>query len=158
MTEAAPWWGVPVIAGSFLLLGGVLGFVFALIQTWLKHRREDQTQYRSMVLEIVLEVFDALQFIKKATKTYSYTAAQKEKLVSDVNDRYEAAMKRAKVLQLMYNVSDLWRRAELALLSHRDMATSQFAGISRTGQKPYGEPEQNTEKLLKSARKVLGIR
>jgi len=42
--DGAPWWGVPVIAGSFLVLGAVLAFMFSSIQE--KRRVELQISQR----------------------------------------------------------------------------------------------------------------
>lgn len=41
--EAAPWWGVPVIAGAFLILGGAIGF-------WSNWRLEARKQTRAEAL------------------------------------------------------------------------------------------------------------
>lgn len=38
--SVAPWWGVPVIAGSFLLIGAVLGYFFNRAQDNRKAKRE----------------------------------------------------------------------------------------------------------------------
>lgn len=48
--DAAPWWGVPVVAGVFLLLGGVLGFVFNRINEDRKVKRERSERYHADVL------------------------------------------------------------------------------------------------------------
>lgn len=54
---AAPWWGVPVVAGSFLVIGAVLGFWFNRLQDDRKAKREhDQRWYehvRSLSAEAV---------------------------------------------------------------------------------------------------------
>lgn len=41
---AAPWWGVPVVAGCFLIVGAVLGFFFNRLQD--KHRADREKLQR----------------------------------------------------------------------------------------------------------------
>ena len=40
VTDVAPWWGVPVVAGCFLMVGAVLGFVFNRSNETKKFTRE----------------------------------------------------------------------------------------------------------------------
>ena len=49
--EGAPWWGVPAIAGGFLVLGALLGFWFNKIQDDRKAKRELAARYMDQRLE-----------------------------------------------------------------------------------------------------------
>lgn len=48
-TTDAPWWGVPVIAGSFLLLGAVLGFFFNRANDRSRAKREADLRWHDIV-------------------------------------------------------------------------------------------------------------
>ncbi|WIB34418.1 hypothetical protein [Curtobacterium sp. MCSS17_005] len=43
-SPAAPWWGVPVVAGAFLIVGAILGFFFNRLQD--KHRADREKLQR----------------------------------------------------------------------------------------------------------------
>ncbi|WP_159879297.1 hypothetical protein [Plantibacter sp. T3] len=49
---AAPWWGVPVTAGVFLLLGGVLTFLFTRWNESTKYKREKQREDIKELVEL----------------------------------------------------------------------------------------------------------
>lgn len=49
LPSAAPWWGVPVIAGCFLLLGAILGYVFNRLNERAKMQRDDALLSRDEV-------------------------------------------------------------------------------------------------------------
>lgn len=53
---SAPWWGVPVIAGIFLMAGAVLGFLFNQSIERKKVLREDQIRWHNVVRELAAEV------------------------------------------------------------------------------------------------------
>jgi hypothetical protein len=44
--EVAPWWGVAVIAGCFVIGGAVLGYVFGLLQDRRRHRHDAEVELR----------------------------------------------------------------------------------------------------------------
>lgn len=54
--SSAPWWGVPVIAGGFLVLGAILGFIFNRLNDRRRERREDSTKWHSLVRELSAEI------------------------------------------------------------------------------------------------------
>lgn len=54
--SSAPWWGVPVIAGGFLLLGALLGFVLNRINEQSKQRREANTRWHDLIRELSAEI------------------------------------------------------------------------------------------------------
>jgi hypothetical protein len=49
--EGAPWWGVPVIAGAFLIIGGALGFYF----NWVIENRKAKAALRNRFIDQILE-------------------------------------------------------------------------------------------------------
>ncbi|MBT1541471.1 hypothetical protein KK103_06830 [Curtobacterium flaccumfaciens pv. flaccumfaciens] len=51
-----PWWGVPVIAGIFLLAGACLGFVFNRSIERTRSAREDRTRWHDTVRELAGEI------------------------------------------------------------------------------------------------------
>lgn len=59
LTDSAPWWGVPLIAGGFLLLGGVLGFLLNRVQDRARTRREDALRWHDDVRRHAAEMIDA---------------------------------------------------------------------------------------------------
>ena len=52
---AAPWWGVPVVAGTFLIVGAVLGFFFNRANENRKTAREDQLRWHDQVRQLSAE-------------------------------------------------------------------------------------------------------
>jgi len=56
---AAPWWGVAVVAGSFLLLGGFLTFLFTRSNEDRKADRERRAMWEADVLERGVELLVA---------------------------------------------------------------------------------------------------
>ena len=52
----APWWGVPMIAGGFLILGGVLTFVYTYINDFRKDRREDRRRFDEKTLDSAAQI------------------------------------------------------------------------------------------------------
>lgn len=55
-TFSAPWWGVPVIAGTFLILVAALTFLANLILKRLELARNDRSKWDSEILELALQV------------------------------------------------------------------------------------------------------
>jgi hypothetical protein len=47
----APWWGVPVVAGAFLIAGALLGFLFNRLQDDRRMKREDRLRWDDRILE-----------------------------------------------------------------------------------------------------------
>jgi len=45
IADPPPWWGVPAIAGGFLILGAILGFLFNSINERRKEKREDSKKW-----------------------------------------------------------------------------------------------------------------
>ena len=59
--SSAPWWGVPVIAGGFLLLGAVLGYFLNRAHDNRKAERDRIQRWDDRLLELVSEVFQAFE-------------------------------------------------------------------------------------------------
>lgn len=65
--DGAPWWGVPVIAGGFLILGAVLGFFFNQLQDKRRAERERIQQWDKNLLDHASSAISlARQFISDA--------------------------------------------------------------------------------------------
>jgi hypothetical protein len=65
--EAAPWWGVPVIAGAFLLIGAVVAFLLNRSLEASKATREARTRWHTDVRSLGAEV---LAIALQMTDTY----------------------------------------------------------------------------------------
>jgi hypothetical protein len=50
VTESAPWWGVAVIAGAALLLGGIISQLGSIAVDWRKAKRERSETSRAALL------------------------------------------------------------------------------------------------------------
>jgi hypothetical protein len=65
-TGSAPWWGVPVIAGTFLLAGALIAFLSTAASDRRKLAREDRRQWdkeiRDAYVEIAKHVNDVIEF------------------------------------------------------------------------------------------------
>lgn len=65
--DVAPWWGVPVIAGAFLIIGAVLGYVFNRLQDKERARRDRSQQWDQNLLAHASSAISlARQFINDA--------------------------------------------------------------------------------------------
>ncbi|MCC9053018.1 hypothetical protein LOK55_01605 [Microbacterium sp. F2E] len=73
--DAAPWWGVPVIAGGFLVLGAFLAFVFNLIQDNRRAAREKAQRWDQNVLNHTSAVITLTKRLLSASSDYQ--AAQR---------------------------------------------------------------------------------
>lgn len=61
---AAPWWGVPVVAGIFLLVGGFATFLFTRANEDRKARRERTARRDEDVLEKGAQLLDSAEAIR----------------------------------------------------------------------------------------------
>jgi hypothetical protein len=50
VADAAPWWGVPLIAGAFLIVGALMGFVNSLRSDRARFKREDARRWDAELL------------------------------------------------------------------------------------------------------------
>ena len=63
-----PWWGVPVIAGSFLILGAVLGFLFNRANDKRKAKLEAAVRWHELVRTLSAAVFAHAAQIKELAR------------------------------------------------------------------------------------------
>ncbi|MGZ0712578.1 hypothetical protein ACWPKO_29995 (plasmid) [Coraliomargarita sp. W4R53] len=63
--EAAPWWGVPAIAGAFLIIGGFLTYLYARHTEKTKADRSQQEKWAEDVLNTGLAMLSAGERIRK---------------------------------------------------------------------------------------------
>src|SRR5579885_1893176 len=56
VVQAAPWWGVPLLAGTFLLLGAVIAFVSTYFSDRRKLAREDQRQWDKEIRDLYMQM------------------------------------------------------------------------------------------------------
>lgn len=61
----APWWGVPVVAGTFLVLGGVLSFLFTRWNDSAKYERERSHQRVKELVELGAQVTTAATAVRE---------------------------------------------------------------------------------------------
>lgn len=64
-TESAPWWGVPVVAGTFLIIGGVLGHQFNKRQEDRKAERALSERYMDQRLEHCSNLLEEARAVKE---------------------------------------------------------------------------------------------
>ncbi len=88
--SSAPWWGTPLIAGIFLILGAVLAFVFNSIQDSRKARREKQQRWDQNVLAHASEVITLLKKFRSAASDARTSEAVFTQLAVDQMKRGEA--------------------------------------------------------------------
>lgn len=64
-SQAAPWWGVPVLAGGFLILGALLGFFFNRLHDDRRAKRERHERWDENLLNYASNVVTIVrQFIQ----------------------------------------------------------------------------------------------
>lgn len=61
----APWWGIPVVAGGFLILGSVLSFLFTMRTEDRKSKREAKQQADQLLLDAGAELLAAGDLIRE---------------------------------------------------------------------------------------------
>jgi len=76
---SAPWWGVPVIAGGFLLAGAVIAFLSTSLSDRRKLAREDRRQWDREIRDSYLEI----------TRHFARIAAFRYVVLSGEEDRQE---------------------------------------------------------------------
>jgi hypothetical protein len=79
---SAPWWGVPVIAGCFLLTGALVAFLSTAASDHRKLAREDRRQWDKEIRDSYLEIAKNVNEI--ADFRWSHVVSDEEKLA-----RYE---------------------------------------------------------------------
>lgn len=66
----APWWGVPVVAGAFLLLGAILGFLFNWFLEGRKQKRELRARWDANLLDHTSAVTTLTKTLALAARDY----------------------------------------------------------------------------------------
>lgn len=87
--DAAPWWGVPVIAGGFLVLGAFLAFVFNLIQDNRRAAREKAQRWDQNVLDHTSTVITLTKRLLSASSDYQSAQQVEIDLMRDQQRRGE---------------------------------------------------------------------
>jgi hypothetical protein len=82
-TTSAPWWGVPVVAGCFLLIGALIAFLSTAASDRRKLAREDRRQWDKEIRDAYIDIAGNVNEI--AEFRWSQAVTDEEKRV-----RYEA--------------------------------------------------------------------
>lgn len=61
--DAAPWWGVPLIAGAFLLTGALIAFISTSVSDRRKLAREDRRQWDREIRDSYVEISEQVGLI-----------------------------------------------------------------------------------------------
>lgn len=106
--QIPPWWGVPVIAGSFLVLGAVLGFIFNRLNDKRRERRETRTKWHGLVRELAAEVithtdrvWELRQWASNAQSMPIGVAERREVLEADLHTATSLLRDKANELMLL---------------------------------------------------------
>lgn len=59
MNAASPWWGVPIVAGCFLIIGGLLSAMYVRMNDRRKLLEEDRRKWDSELLEVAVKTLAA---------------------------------------------------------------------------------------------------
>lgn len=175
----APWWGVPAIAGGFLLLGGFLSFLFARWNESTKHERENKQEQVRQLVELGAQVTIAgnkLREIGQLSLTRSLKAFEPILLEKGgpALDEFTLAMARFRLVQpvsMNEETQNLVRYTVMLLIppfavqgqertiSEQRKATRDFTNALRVfqGHEPFEELDGDTT-LLDKAERVLKVR
>lgn len=69
-TEASPWWGVPVIAGAFLLFGGLLTFLYTSLLERRRVNRELRRRWDADIRTTVANFVANLDMLENHLNSY----------------------------------------------------------------------------------------
>ncbi|WIB60219.1 hypothetical protein DEJ13_17540 [Curtobacterium sp. MCLR17_007] len=158
-SPAAPWWGVPVVAGCFLIVGALLGFFFNRIQDDRHAKRERHARWDENLLSYTSNVVTMVrQFIQDGMEYDMVVGTLADAAVSQMqagepvspppigdasiaalDDSFEALMRQIATLKLVApaDVRDVASRLESAapkfLKTHTEVVTTQ-RGVSQLHQ------------------------
>ncbi len=65
MSVNAPWWGVPVVAGSFLIIGALLGFLFNWVLEGRKASRAEAIRWDADLRKYAAELIECVYELRK---------------------------------------------------------------------------------------------
>lgn len=80
----APWWGGPVIAGCFLIIGGLLTYVFSFASESRKARREARERWHKELLDEACRLIDAAQRIALDLQPYLFEGLAEDASFRDI--------------------------------------------------------------------------
>lgn len=112
--SSAPWWGVPVIAGCFLLLGAVLGFIFNRLNDRHRERREARTRWHDLVRELSAEIVTGADRVWKLRQDIS------EAKINTLIEVQEQSSKKAELHNVTKHLRD--KTNELILLAPKELS------------------------------------
>jgi hypothetical protein len=70
MTGAAPWWGVPVLAGTMALLGVVVSQLTILLLEWIRSRRERLRRWDADLRQLYASYLAGAQSLRDASVAF----------------------------------------------------------------------------------------
>lgn len=112
---SAPWWGVPVIAGGFLLLGGALGGWISFASTRAadhrKSKREDAVRWYDDIRQLSAEAIATARAIKHQAGVQLVIIGTEGGRVPSRDDSFEES--RAAVIDSMTKLRELQGRMDL---------------------------------------------
>lgn len=79
----APWWGVPLIAGCFLIIGGALGFWFNWLLDGRRQRRSEAIRWDGDLRQYVAELVSIVETLIRERTRRGFYAQDLASLVSD---------------------------------------------------------------------------
>lgn len=163
----APWWGVPLIAGAFLVIGALLTYVLTNLNDRRKEQREDSQKWHdqlrseaaqliSLVHQIALEGPE-LQEAREGTKA---TEGMEPKETLDALDAYlEISDKVVAMMTEIYLINSTIKLIAPPEVSVRSDALANAAGavISEHTTKQSDTLDSKVELFLQEVRYALGI-
>lgn len=152
MQATAPWWGVPVIAGSFLIIGAVLGFVFSSIQDRRKFKHEAKLAHREKLLEIITALIEAHVLMQRMfTQIHGHSIVSSEESEAGLHDLHI----RLQQLLLFDGDSALYTAADNSVMSAFEFMVSDLS--SSDTDEAMEEYLKSYFRFIDTAREHLGI-
>jgi len=131
--DAAPWWGVPLIAGLFLLAGGVIGGLISFFSVRAADRRraarEDEQRWDNELLIRAGRVLSTIDALYIANSDYQATINDLIRTRSDTGfaEANRAARAKAEAATSAFATA----RTELALIAPTDVVeTATLIGVA----------------------------
>ncbi|WIE74487.1 hypothetical protein [Curtobacterium sp. MCSS17_007] len=128
----APWWGVPVVAGCFLIVGAILGFLFNRLQDKHRAKREKLERWDQNVLDHTSRVvLLAERFIAEAHEHELSTRTMAEAGIAQMHAGQPVAPPPVPVPTLA-RFMDTYEEIASELTSLRLIATSSIRDVAQT--------------------------
>lgn len=159
--STAPWWGVPVIAGSFLLLGAVLGFFFNRANDKSRAKREADARWLELVRTLSAAILAHAERIEDLNVSNDYylslgmddSVSMKARTVS-AREAEQSAMQN-KVTELTILTPPSFQRA---LADFASNVYSRAAVNEDERERTVERYAYRRGELIKEVRKYLGLR